>query len=614
MIESNQVDVSHMYTRLWFDKNEEVPLESIITSQRTIDGMYVTLSCYGDDVWFFPDVLFPSSIAECNRKIDFNIIKNKKFISALKLAMMRYYYLGRPGYKRPRGTSLIKVFRHCAVFLNYLADKNILELSEVSAFVGVQYAEHSRMQPGLKAERNTPVSVSQRLIAVESLYELLLNSRYAFSHPWPDATTGQLAGPPPVPGGKTLIIPDEHLRVLMKKSTSLLSNSDDILLNMNRLSWWVEKKYSQEIIDHLLSLCGYHGGAKGLNEEIFHLRSACALIVLITTGIRAHEILSLEVGCCFSTTDEDGTKYCWIRGVSTKTGVGATEWLCPAICHQAVIVLEKISKPLRNMLSENVMSSQVDISPLKASKNYQNKNKLFLLKPLNKKISIRPLNFPTFQADLKKFVLHCGVQWNFSTHQCRRTFAVYVVKNALGDLRYLRDHFKHWSIDMTAMYAENELQDKELFGEIYVAACDEKYKKIRHWLDPDTPLSGGMAQTIKVFRSKGESIRYYKNHSEMVQNVSESIYLRATGVAWCTADLGGCDGGKAFDNTKCGDCRHSVIDDRFLPRWKAIYNQQLELIQLEDIGIAGKDLAHRALDRCKKVLTELGAPLEVFEA
>src|SRR5690606_38748580 len=114
------------------------------------------------------------------------------------------------------GTTLVKVFRQCAVFLNYLAEKKILELSEVSAFVGVQYAEHSRMQPGLKGERNASNSVSQRLIAVESLYELLLNSRYAFSHPWPDATTWQLSGPPFARGCNTLIILDEHLIVLMK--------------------------------------------------------------------------------------------------------------------------------------------------------------------------------------------------------------------------------------------------------------------------------------------------------------------------------------------------------------------------------------------------------------
>ena len=65
-----------------------------------------------------------------------------------------------------------------------------------------------------------------------------------------------------------------------------------------------------------------------------------------------------------------------------------------------------------------------------------------------------------------RFAKQCGVTIDLTPHMFRRTFACYVAKSAYGDLRYLRQHFKHWSLDMSMMYALNEEQDAELYDEI----------------------------------------------------------------------------------------------------------------------------------------------------
>lgn len=112
---------------------------------------------------------------------------------------------------------------------------------------------------------------------------------------------------------------------------------------------------------------------------------------------------------------------------------------------------------------------------------------------------------------INKFGNHCGINWRFTPHQFRRTFAVYAAHSALGDLRYLRQHFKHWSLDMTALYALNEEQDTELYDDIMMTLKNEKIAIVEHWLDEDALVIGGMAEQIISFRKNSEPVRTYSS-------------------------------------------------------------------------------------------------------
>lgn len=97
---------------------------------------------------------------------------------------------------------------------------------------------------------------------------------------------------------------------------------------------------------------------------------------------------------------------------------------------------------------------------------------------------------------------------------------------------------------------------------------------------------------------------------EMAKAVSPLVHIRATGVAWCTADTGGCNGGQGAEKTRCGDCGNAVIDESRKPVWQGIYSQQLELRDLPDIGPGGQERVERDIQRCRKVLIDLGAAEE----
>ncbi|MDP1775194.1 MAG: hypothetical protein Q8K94_01115, partial [Moraxellaceae bacterium] len=73
-------------------------------------------------------------------------------------------------------------------------------------------------------------------------------------------------------------------------------------------------------------------------------------------------------------------------------------------------------------------------------------------------------------------------------------FANYAAHSKFGDLRYLREHFAHWSMDMTLGYAMDQEWgqhlDIELFEDIQFELEDIKSGVVSGWLGK-SPLGGG---------------------------------------------------------------------------------------------------------------------------
>jgi len=60
--------------------------------------------------------------------------------------------------------------------------------------------------------------------------------------------------------------------------------------------------------------------------------------------------------------------------------------------------------------------------------------------------------------------LPTGTIWPLTSHHFRCTFACLAARSALGDIRYLREHYKHWSLDMTLQSATNFNQQLSQIG------------------------------------------------------------------------------------------------------------------------------------------------------
>ncbi|MDW2458961.1 tyrosine-type recombinase/integrase, partial [Vibrio sp. 1249-1] len=205
-----------------------------------------------------------------------------------------------------------------------------------------------------------------------------------------------------------------------------------------------------------------------MNSTLLDLRDGCFVIILATTGIRAHELGNIRRDQWHSEV-RDGERFYFLGSRSDKTYAGETSWLCPEIAIRAVKVVERLSEPLQTELEQALRAAEASGDLKEVTRLRQCSGCVGLTNGGGKINCITVLSGPTLNKRLRMFAKNLGTDWKLASHQFRRTFANYVVHHKLGDLRYLRDHFKHWSLDMTILYAMNETQDLELYDEIYAA-------------------------------------------------------------------------------------------------------------------------------------------------
>jgi integrase len=404
----------------------------------------------------------------------------------------------------------------------------------------------------------------------------------------------------------------------LQKAGSLLDIRDDLVkletdrstLSSGRLS----QLKKQLVREHGLK------GLRDYDRQVLDIRTAAYIVLGITSGCRNHELADLRVGAVYS-TEEDGEKFHWLKSTSLKTFTGATEWMVPEIAGSAVRHLERWSSPLRSTLKREIADLRVAISDGRLPTT----DKARLMKTLHQREAdctrlflgrtdstgrIGALSLANFNVDLAGFAYRHGINWKPKTHQFRRTFANFVARNGMGDLRYLRHHFKHWSMDMTLLYAKNAAQEAEIFDEILETINTEKVRIVEHWLDDDVLITGGASSPIKTFR-RNHKVAIEKDRRALAENISDKVTIRGTGHGWCMSDDNGCGGQGLYEATRCSDCKFAVIDDTHRVVWQGLWNQQVELLALDDIGESGKERVRRDIRRISSVLCGLGVDVAV---
>lgn len=571
-------------------------------------------SQFHDDLWQLPDSMFVPNHSEYMKVLNFQDIP-VQFQLILKVICLKYYLNGREGSITPRGATVVNFFKNNQLFLRYLDTLKVKSLREITELMCSSYVH--RCQKTLNKNTGkilSPNTLNNKFSAIEALFELSQNTFDPMKHPWSDASSTFLSGIET--GSKkrstTQIIPANILSDIFCAAVKKIDQADSLLSLRDEIETIREQNITfvdSVICEKVNRFLKHHhdGELLSFNIELNQLLDSCLIIILITSGVRIHELASLKTDCIYTTLNNELEPYYWMKGRSEKTHEGATEWLVTEITHTAINTAINLVNPLQIKLKQQIETiSQVDTTL--ANKLQRHKNNLFLNQ---KNKQIHTLSSPAIRDRLNKFAKNHGIDWHFTPHQFRRTFAVYAAHSAYGDLRYLREHFKHWTLDMTALYALNEHQDLELYDDIMIEIKNEKFSIVEHWLDKDTLIAGGMSEQIISFRNIHDAVRTYQSRRELAEKVSEQIHIRATSVAWCTADSGGCSGGKMIEKTRCGDCGHAVIDDRKKNIWQRIYKQQLELRDIQDIGASGKARIERDIQRCEYVLKKLAIPSNI---
>jgi hypothetical protein len=590
----------------------------LVVSALNLEGNWQVVSRYGDSIWIFYG-------GTTNKKASFRAFNFALFPEAyresMKAVIYRYLRRGRNDGRQPAIATLRTLFDNSVPFLKFLDARGKVSLEEAQSKACKAYSDtqkslvlHQKKRPLKTASRE------KRLLAVEAIYEL---SQYCDTpmpeHPWIESSayvlSGEYASNPSDShdSATTPLIPDEAFTRLFQAASSILESAESILSIRDNINALAEKRLdlSESGLNYaknrLLVDSGWLEGLDKFEEAVLDIRTACYIVVASLSGCRNHELAYLESNSYYSTKDDDNEVYWWMKSRSTKTGEGHTEWMVPPAAVAALRIADWWALPYQSSikaeLSRRRNKNSKDPELAEARKH---QNAIFLGVARKKGNQVRTLSLEAWNVNLKDFARKHKIDWALATHQFRKKFANYAARSKFGDLRYLKEHFKHWAMDMTLGYALNEAQELELYAEIQAEYEDIKAELVETWLHPHEPLAGGYGEGIMVWRV-GADIQLFRNRKDMVRAVSDSTPIRSNGHAWCTAQDDACVGNGGLESTRCAnDCNNGVVGRRHADFYRGLYQHNKELLQMQDIGPGGLARAKRDLEICERTLRKLG--------
>ena len=591
----------------YLDQAIDGTMTGIVTYIKVANNHYQALSLYEDDKWIFPASKGTKAQIKSSLQLNFSTITH------IQMKRMAKWVIWNKMKNDLAVNTLRKTLSNMKIYFQWVMSSDTTASHGLTAFTSSEYVKHVNMLNTKQKNKIKSLVLStkvNRLSALEDIYHHCKGFDFVKAHPWTESSSNEqasLVGEATKKARtqpKTPIIPDDVLLPLCQFTKSYLDRADEILASKGKRQSIVLRdlplyQFTKSYFDRANEI-----STSKVNRELILLRDSCIFWLLLTTGMRIHEILGIKRGAYRSETRDEVTYY-YIETTSDKTHTGLAEWIAPKIAIKAINILAQYSAPLQKQLES-------DLSKAKANKDHEEmhrlktiSNHICLSVTNNQRNAINLLSGTSITTNrLPNLCKQIGNDWNLSTHQFRRTFANYAVHSELSDLRTLKEHFKHWSITMTALYAFNEDLDAELFEEL----LREKYlieEEIKQdWFELDTPITGGaMAQNIKKVREDGELIKTFGSRKAMAKAYSNSIPIRSTGIGWCTND----------EECQCGkpdSCDSGIVDKRHLPYWEGMLVQQMTLIQLDDIGDVGKSAVKKGMERCEKVLTALGVDIE----
>ncbi|KHT63849.1 hypothetical protein RJ45_09595 [Photobacterium gaetbulicola] len=618
-------------------------------------------SRYGHNLWDFTPYIKTQNTKDYDCKIDFNsvvFLDGSKLTddqhSALLACVKDFLYV-RLAYKLPMSG---KVLKHTSVIDRFTKMRSLLQwmvANQLTAFHLLTpsqckvYVEHIKQSTGKRGRKLKPKTIRAQIQIFEELYAMRehLNDTLR-EHPWPGESAGSLAGVKERGNqrkGKTEQIPERLHKLLTQGALYYVEQSFGARLLVLR-KWRDE---GRNISWHLQRLKNVHGQPvktwKNCKTELTKALTACYITIDTFTGLRDSEMASLTQGCYSVHEGWDGGDYGWLSGLTYKLEEEPkpAEWMAPPVAGQAVKLAERLTAPLRDELAQQIALLQERIvndsylTPKQRANDIdrqyalqQKLDKLFIGKYIANG-AIKQFSADKIYARLNAFSKHLslivttediakvrdkdkimvGEVWPLSAHQFRKTFAVTVARHIFGDIRYLREHFKHWSLDMTLIYAiaEDSYVDDSLFDEILTERDELQVAIIGHWLEVDTPVTGKASQEITRWRQRGD-VRVAKDPKDAARKLAQGFFMRGTGHSWCTS--GNCKGLGIYDVLACRECDNRLIDDTYIPVWRGIRQQQIDVLEMDDIGDPMWQRAIDHLDYAEQVLAGLGASVDAY--
>jgi integrase len=161
------------------------------------------------------------------------------------------------------------------------------------------------------------------------------------------------------------------------------------------------------------------------------LRNACAVIILLVTGMRRSELANLEAGSYWKSHSESGGYR--LRFLVFKTSHASQgeehEIPIPAIAYKALCCMERLSAHSREAGGHNLLFSNV-------TANFFGK----------------PINISAVNKFLDRWCEDLGLEESIHPHQFRKTLAMFLIYQDAGNLPLIKRLFGHKSLKMSLAY------------------------------------------------------------------------------------------------------------------------------------------------------------------
>ena len=604
------------------------------------DGTSLIVSRYGDDIWDFYPYIPNANLAPSRKQLDWRIklpdgrrltdSEHADLLTSAKDFIWTLFTSPIEGRQRPMMRTLMTKSRNLFPLLRWMVNVGVARFSDLDGRT-LDYVPVAKLTDDGQLAADSVVA--SRLVVLEEIYRQRKKLHDALRmHPWPDEVATSLAGHKQ--GGvhrkpKTEFIPDVVATRLAEVSIDYVRNRSQRILEVLVASDLAAERpikagHCKGSIVNARTVAILQAGfedAYELRREVTLLRTACYIVIDLFSGIRDSEMMSIGEGCIAHGKSNDGTTdVLWLHGTIYKMGIRPKKWLVPPVVEEAVATLMRLTAPLRDVLrrEESELETRIGLSIGKEQARLIKrldtvriaKNKLFLGKRAG---SVNVICGTAMNNCLKDFCAEFGIHgedgqpYSLYSHQFRRTYARFIARSELGDLLTLRDHFGHWTIDMTVFYTDGGADDYEADTELLQMITNEKMDRqteiVGSYLDSETPLANG-GHWLNSWRS---TVRTAPNKEALIAEYAGSITLNGTGHSWCVGNAKGidCGGLCVFEAQMCVDCNYGIIGQEHRPVWEGIRDQQNEALALDDMGIAGRERAQKIFGIAQKVLARL---------
>ena len=545
------------------------------------DGRTEVISRAGDLQWsLWPFVTTPNT-PKSRKALNWTVIP-QAYREAVQNVLYAYWRRGRAGWSAPSVSSLEIALKGLAAFCRYAQARGLESLADLQPIHVANFALEQK-QAG-----HGPSTLAQKFAAVELLY--LFRGEHPGTlnrHPWPESSASDMAGATGLPTDDarkvalTPLIPADVARRLFLHAESILNQAEQILHERDT-------------------------GARSAWKDpvVTAVRDACFYLIGVLTGMRSSELSSITVGAG-RTEDLGGFTFHWLTTTEHKTKKGVVDYLMPSMGHKILHIMERWSQPHRDRLQQQIAAmerkagqrSATELQWLASAR--ASRALLFLGSGPG---GITSITGNQWGIILKKFAANAGVEWALAPHQLRRLYAYTFVRHRLGDMLFLKEQFKHSSINMSQLYAANPRQDLSLYDDILTEMLRYKAEVVATWLEKDEPLAGGAAERVRALRAHD-----FPGRKALVLESSRRVLIRSNGHAWCLAQDEGCGGSGIYEKGRCGSCSNGLIDSRFIPIWKEAYRHHKELLaEAQAWGEGAVKRVTTDLKQAAKILSDLG--------